>query len=199
MDDQYTLLLGGVVFLGFAVIVCIVRAYREKDEGYYVGAGASFLMLLFCVSVIFQQRLVAWFFLCSGGVVAILGMPTIHRLIERKTAENLQGVDVSAPLRGRDLLTQTGLLKTAYRWGVRKALFLFWLLMAAVIVGVLGLWFGMSVGFIVAYTFSLAIPMTAIYYRAVSKALKSIEKSKESENDETSGRSIGFGRDFGDG
>jgi hypothetical protein len=195
VDDRYTLLLWGVVFFSFAVIVCIVRARREKDEdyykGFYLGAGAALLMLLFVVSAILQQPLLAWLFLCSGGALAIVGMPTTDKFLGRQIAEHLQGVDISAPLRGRDLLTQTGLLKTAYRWGVWKALFLFWLLMAAAIVGVLsilGLWFGwirfgwISIDSILGYTFSSTIPVTVIYYRAISKALKSIEKSKESEN-----------------
>ena len=193
MDDRYTVLLGFVVFLAFAVIGLIVRARREKDKdyykGFYLGAGACFLTLLFVVSVILQQPLLAWLFLFSGGALAIVGMPTTDKFIGRLIAESLQGVDISAPLRGRDLLSPAGLLKTAYRWGVRKAIFLFWLLMAAAIVGVLlilGLWFGwmrlgwISVDSIVALTFSLTVPMTAIYYRAISRGLKSIEESKES-------------------
>ena len=188
MDDQYTLLLWGVVFFSFAVIVCIVRAHREKYKGYYHGAGVAFLALLAGVSLIFQQPLLALLFMFSAAAVAIVGMPTLDKFIERKTAEHLRGVDISAPLRGRDLLTQTGLLKTAYRWGVRKTLFLYSLLTVAAAVGVLlilDLWFGMSVDFIVPYMLSSTIPAIAIYYRTISKGLKSIEKSKESENDGT--------------
>jgi len=193
MDDRYTLLLWGVVFFSFAVIVCIVRAHREKYKGYYHGAAVAFLALLAGVSLIFQQPLLALLFMFSAAAVAIVGMPTLDKFIERKTAEHLRGVDISAPLRGRDLLSPAGLLKTAYRWGVRKTLFLYSLLTVAAIVGVLlilGLWFGwmrlgwISVDSIVALSFSLTVPITAIYYRAISGGLKSIEKSKESENRE---------------
>lgn len=187
MDDRCMFLLGAVVFLAFGVIVCIVRACREKDKDYYkafcLGAEVAFLALLAFVSVILQQHLLAWLFLFCGAAVAVVGMPKTDKLIERKTAEHLQGVDISAPLRARDFMHTGVLLKTAYRWGVWKTMFLFWLLWAAAIVGVVlitGLWLGwIDVDFIVACTFSSTIPMTAMYYRAISKALKSIEIGKE--------------------
>ena len=180
-DNQFPLLFSAT-FFGFAMIVCIIRAHREKNKTFYLGAGVAFLVLLGVISVSFQQAFL-FFFAFSAAALAIVGMPKINKLVEQKTAKNLREVDISAPIEAKDLFTQTGLLKTAYKYGVRKALFLFCLLMTIAIVGgllIVGPWLGMSLDFIVPYTFSFTIPTIAIYYRTMSKALKSIEESKES-------------------
>ena len=180
-DNQFPLLLWAVVFFGFAIIVCIIRAHREKNKTFYLGAGVAFLALLAFISVSFQQAFLFFFFAFSAAAIGVVASPKINKLVEQKTAKNLREVDISAPLKAKDLFTQTCLLKTAYKYGVRKAVFLFCLLMAAAIVGgllIVGPWLGMSVDFIAPYTFSFTIPTIAIYYRTISKGLKSIERKR---------------------
>jgi len=185
LTDNQLPLLFPAAFFGFAMIVCIIRAHREKNKTFYLGAGVAFLVLLGVISVSFQQAFLFFFFAFSAAALAIVGMPKINKLVEQKTAKNLREVDISAPLKAKDLFTQTCLLKTAYKYGVRKALFLFCLLMTIAIVGgllIVGPWLGMSVDFIVPYMFSFTIPTIAIYYRTMSKALKSIKKRSDDES-----------------
>ena len=88
----------------------------------------------------------------------------------------LAQVDLSAPLRVRELLSNQGILKLAYRWGVWKAIFLFWLLYGALVGGTfyaLSIW-GMrfSTRFIVSYTFMCSTITAIMTYRQITKALR---------------------------
>ncbi len=88
----------------------------------------------------------------------------------------LAQVDLSAPLRVRELLSNQGILKLAYRWGVWKAIFLFWLLYGALVGGTfyaLSIW-GMrfSTRWIVSYTFMCSTITAIMTYRQITKALR---------------------------
>jgi len=174
-------LLFGVVFCSFAMIVCAVRAHREKDRTFYLGAIASFLMLLVCVFLILNQRLLAITLFACAGIFAIVTLPISLKLWERKSVELAQ-VDLSAPLRGRELLTNKGIIKLAYRWGVWKTVFLYWLLGVAVlgmILCTLGIWVeSLSAAYIVSYTFTFSILSTIMIYRQITKAFNPNKKSQ---------------------
>ena len=177
-------LLFGVGFCSLAMIVCAVRAHREKDKTYYLGAIASLLMLLVCVFLILNQRLLAIFLFASAGIFAIITLPISLKLlerIERKSVELAQ-VNLSAPLRGRELLGNKGILKLAYRWGVWKTVFLYWLLGVAVLGGILytlSIWVeSLSTAYIVSYTFTFSIFFFIMIYRLITKAFNANKKSQ---------------------
>jgi len=112
-----------------------------------------------------------------GTLVAIgLGIALWKKFEPSIKHVDLSQVDLSAPLRGRELLSNQGILKLAYRWGVWKAVFLFWLLYGAIVGGTyytLSIW-GMrfSTRFIVSYTFICSTGTTIITYRQITKALR---------------------------
>ena len=98
MASSHNELLFGVVFCSFAMIVCAVRAHREKDRTFYLGAIASFLMLLVCVFLILNQRFLAIILFACAGIFAIVTLPKSLKLlerIERKSVELAQ-VNLSA-------------------------------------------------------------------------------------------------------
>jgi hypothetical protein len=156
------------------MIVCAVRAHREKDKMYYIGTIASFLMLLVCVFLILNQRLLAIILFAFAGICAIVTLPISLKFLERKSVELAQ-VNLSAPLRGRELLTYKGILKLAYRWGVWKTVFLYWLLEAAILGGILyalSIWAkSLSTTYIVSYTFTFSTLSTITIHRQITKAL----------------------------
>jgi len=166
------------------MIVCAVRAHREKDRTFYLGAIASFLMLLVCAFLILNQRLLAITLFACAGIFAIVTLPKSLKLlerIERKSVELAQ-VDLSAPLRGRELLTNKGILKFAYRWGVWKTVFLYWLLCVTVLGGILctlGIWVeSLSAAYIVSYTFTVSMLSTIMVYRQITRAFNPNKKSQ---------------------
>jgi hypothetical protein len=165
------------------MIVCAVRAHREKDRTYYIGAIISFLMLLVCVFLILNQRLLAIFLFASAGIFAIITLPKslkLYQRIERKSVELAQ-VNLSAPLRGRELLTNKGIIKLAYRWGVWKTVFLYWLLGVAVLGGILytlSLWVeSLTTAIVVSNTFIFSIFFFIMIYRLITKAFNVNNKS----------------------
>jgi hypothetical protein len=165
------------------MIVCAVRAHREKDRTYYIGAIISFLMLLVCVFLILNQRLLAIFLFASAGIFAIITLPKslkLYQRIERKSVELAQ-VNLSAPLRGRELLTNKGIIKLAYRWGVWKTVFLYWLLGVAVLGGILytlSLWVeSLTTAIVVSDTFIFSIFFFIMIYRLITKAFNVNNKS----------------------
>ena len=180
-SSPYEILLFGVVFCSFAMIVCAVRAHREKDKTFYLGAIASFLMLLVCVFLILNQRLLAIILFAFAGVFAIVTLPISFKLWERKSVELAQ-VDLSAPLIWRELLTYRGILKLAYRWGVWKTVFLYWLLGVVSLGGILytlSIWVkSLSTAYVVSYTFTFSILTTIMIYRQITKALNENKKSQ---------------------
>ena len=181
MTSSHNELLFGVVFCSFAMIVCAVRAHREKDRTLYIGAIASFLMLLVCVFLILNQRLLAIILFAFAGVFAIVTLPISFKLWERKSVELAQ-VDLSAPLRGRELLTNKGIIKLAYRWGVWKTVFLYWLLEVAILGGILytfSIWVkSFSTTYIVSYTFTVSTLSTIRIYRQITKAFNAHKKTQ---------------------
>ena len=174
-SSPYELLLFGIGFCGLAMIVCAVRAHREKDKTYYLGTITSFLMLLVCVFLILNQRLLAIALFASAGICVIATLPISLKFLEGKSVELAQ-VDLSAPLRGSELLTNKGILKLAYRWGVWKTIFLYWLLWWAILGGVLytlSIWVkSLSTTYIVSYAFTSSTVSTIMIYRQITKALR---------------------------
>ena len=95
---------------------------------------------------------------------------------------DLSQVDLSAPLRGRELLSSQGIFKLAYRWGVWKAVFIFWLLYGAIVGGTfyaLSIWGMRVVTNIVFYTFMCSTTTAIMLYRQITKALRALEIGME--------------------
>ena len=174
MNPPYELILFGVAFCSFAIIVCTVRAHLEKEKSHYFGAMISFLMLLVFVFIFLDQRLLVIIFFSSAGILGIATLPKLTKFLERKSVKLAQEVDLSSPFRGRDLLTNKGLLKLAYRCGVWKTVSIYSLFSAVAIGGVLYILstYGIvSTSYLVGYTISYAILSTIMLYHQISKAL----------------------------
>ena len=176
-------LLFGVGFCIFATIVCSVRAYREKEKMYYIGSVSSFLMLLVIVLLILNQRLIATVLFASAGIFAIVTLPISLRFYERKSVKLTQA-DLSAPMRGRELLTNKGISKYAVRWGVWKTVLVYWLLMVGVLGGVLyflSSWVtSLSIDYIASYTITISTLFTMMLYRQIIKVKEEYEISNGS-------------------
>jgi len=118
------------------------------------------------------------------GTLAAIGLGiALWKKFEPSIKEvDLSQVDLSAPLRGRELLSSQGILKLAYRWGVWKAVFLFWLLYGALVGGT---FYALSIGGmrvvrnIVSYTFMHSTIIAIMLYRQITKALRLREVGKE--------------------
>jgi len=113
-----------------------------------------------------------------GTLVAIgLGIALWKKFEPSIKHVDLSQVDLSAPLRGRELLSSQGILKLAYRWGVWKAVFIHWLLYGATLGGALyalSIWGIMpfSTRWIVSYTFICSTITAIMNYRKITKALR---------------------------
>jgi len=148
-------LIQGVVGVGFILILILLVGANNI----YVGARENILMFL-------------------GGLASIVLGCLVWKKFEppRKLVELVQ-VDLSAPLRGRELLlTNKGVLKLAYRWGVWKTFFLFWLFYVAIVGGslyTLSIWgIPFSTRHIVSDTFTFSIIVTIMTYRQITRALR---------------------------
>lgn len=171
----------GAVFFLFIMIVTILGARRDKDKSYYFATMIGFLWFLVFVFIILDQRTLAIIFFASAVVVAIAGLPSLRKFQERKVKEWMakfgQEVDLSAPLRLRDLFTTgTGWLRFVYRWGVGKYVFLMWLFTMPIFGGLLfalNLWLKyMDIGHIIIDTVTYStIPAIMTYY-TLKSALK---------------------------
>jgi hypothetical protein len=114
----------GVAFFGLLIVVNVVRARRKREKLYYLGAAVSFTMLVAIVLVFLNQFVLG---LTLVGVTAILSIAGLPKM-QQELTKQWEGIDLSAPLRGRDFLTNKGWLKLASRWGQWKTIFLYYLL-----------------------------------------------------------------------
>ena len=126
MNPLYGLILFGVAFFGFMVVVGVVQARRKKEKTYYISAMVSFLLLLFSIVIILNQFILALIlfvvFIVAIPILSIVGLPKLREAMRRDLVKELQETDLSAPLRIRDLLTWKGWFKLTSRWGIRKTM-----------------------------------------------------------------------------
>ena len=175
MNPLYGLMLFGVAFFGFMVVVGVVKARRKKEEAYYISAMVSFLMLLLCIFVILNQFFLVLVLFVATFILSIAGLPKMIKVIRREPLKELQETDLSAPLRIRELLTWKGWFKLTSRWGIRKTICFYSLIMTGVC-GAILFTFGI-LGFInmvwaIGYTIIVGIGSPIFFYRQVGKALK---------------------------
>jgi len=128
MNSAHGLILFGVIFFGFMVMVSVVKARRKKERTYYISAIVSFLLLLFSIFIILNQFIFALIVFIAIGVVSVAGLPKIIEVMRREPPQELKETDLSTPLRLRDLLAWKGWFKLASRWGAPKTMCLYSLL-----------------------------------------------------------------------
>lgn len=175
MNALYGLMLFGVAFFGFMVVVGVVKARRRKEKAYYISAVVSFLMLLSSVFVILNQFILVLVLFVAIGILSVAGLPKIIEVMRREPLKELQETDLSAPLRGRDLLTWKAWFKLASRWGIRKTLCLYSLLNMG---GVGAIFFTLSIFDMISmvwaavFTILVGIGSPIFFYRQIGKALE---------------------------
>jgi len=175
MNPLYGLMLFGVAFFGFMVVVGVVKARRKKEKTYYISAMISFLMLLSCVFVILNQFMLVLVLFVAMGILSIAVLPKTIELMRREPLRELQETDFSAPLRGRDFLTWKGWFKLTSSWGIRKTMCLYSLLnMGAVgaIFFTLSIFSMISMVWTVVATILVGIGSPIFFYRQVGKTLE---------------------------
>jgi len=175
MNPLYGLMLFGVAFFGFMVVVGVVKARRKKEKAYYIGAVMSFLMLLSSMFVILNQFILVLVLFVAIGILSVAGLPKTIEVLKREPLRELQETDLSAPLKGRELLTWKGWFKLTSSWGIRKTLCLYSLLNMG---GVGAMLFTFSfLGMInmvwaAVFTILVGIGSPIFFYRQVGKTLE---------------------------
>jgi len=170
MNPLYGLMLFGVAFFGFMVVVGVVKARRKKEKAYYLSAVVSFLMLLSSIFVILNQFILVLVLFVAVGILSVAGLPKIIEVMRREPLKELQETDLSAPLRGRDLLTWKAWFRLAFRWGVRKTMCFYSLFMMGVVgaifftLSILGI---ISISWATGYTIFTGIGSAIYLYRQV--------------------------------
>jgi hypothetical protein len=175
MNPLYGLMLFGVAFFGFMMVVGVVKARRKREKVYYLSALVSFLMLLSSVFVILNQFILVLVLFVAIGIVSVAGLPKIIEVMRREPLEELRETDLSAPLKGRDLLTWKGWFKLTSSWGIRKTLCLYSLLnMGGVgaIVFTLGIFGMISIVWAAAFIIIVGIGSSIFFHRQIGKVLK---------------------------
>jgi hypothetical protein len=175
MNPLYGLMLFGVAFFGFMVVVGVVKARRKKEKAYYIGALVSFLMLLSSVFVVLNQFVLVLFLFVAIGILSVAGFPQTIKLMTQEPLRELHETDFSVPLRLRDFLTWKGWFKLTSSWGIRKTMCLYSLLNMG---GVGGIFFTLSIlGMIsmvwtAVVTILVGIGSPIFFYRQIGKALE---------------------------
>ena len=179
MNPLYGLMLFGVAFFGFMVVVGVVQARRKKEKAYYISAMASFLLLLFSVSIILNQFILALTLFVAIPLLSIAALPKIRKVMRREPLKELQETDFSAPFRVRDLLTWKGWFKLESRWGIHKTMCLYSLLnmggIGAIVftLSILGM---ISIVWAIGVTIIVGIFSPIFFYRQIGKALEQAEE-----------------------
>jgi len=88
MNPLYGLMLFGVAFFGFMVVVGVVKARRRKEKAYYIGAVMSFLMLLSSVFVILNQFILVLVLFVAIGILSVAGLPKTIEVMRRERLRN---------------------------------------------------------------------------------------------------------------
>ena len=175
MNPLYGLMLFGVAFFVFMVVVGVVQARRKKEKAYYISAIVSFLMLLFSIFIILNQFILALILFVAIPILSIAGLPKIIKAMRREPLKELQETDFSAPLRVRELLTWKGWFKLESRWGVRKTMCLYSLLNMGGIGAIfftLSILGTISIAWTIGFTIIVGILSPIFFYRQIGKALK---------------------------
>jgi hypothetical protein len=179
MNPLYGLMLFGVAFFGFMVVVGVVQARRKKEKAYYISAVVSFLMLLSSIFVILNQFILVLVLFIAIGILSVAGLPKIIKTMKREPLKELQETDFSAPLRVRDLLTWKGWFKLTSRLGIRKTMCLYSLLnMGGIgaIVFTLSILGTISMILTAVVTILVGIFSPIFFYRQIGKTLEQAEE-----------------------
>jgi hypothetical protein len=171
-----------LTFLGFCPSKESAQRFRVRNkitlEQSVVGVGFILILILLvnASNIYASARENILMFLGSLATI-VLGILVWKKSEPPRRLVELAQVDISAPLKGRELLLNNkGILKLAYRWGVLKTFFLFWLLYVSIVGGslyTLSIW-GMpfSTRHIVYYTFNCSAIVTIMTYRQITRALR---------------------------
>jgi hypothetical protein len=170
-----------MVFFGLIAVINFMRVLRKKEKRHYFVAGmVSSLMGVAWILFVLGQILLMGILMAFIAVISIVAFPKTMKIMERESVKLAQEMDFSAPLRGRDFFTNQGWLKIASKWGLGKAMCLFYLLNMSILGGMLFV-FSTFYGFMtreytVVYAITFSIPFTLMFYRQFKKALKKREK-----------------------
>jgi len=171
----YELFLYGIVFFGSMAVVNAVLARQRKEKAYYLSSMVGFLVVLIFVLAFLNQLILALILVVATGILSTALLPRMRLASEREMAKQRQKVDLSAPLKARDFLTNKGWLKLASKYGLWKTIFLHYLLSVVIIGGIL---FTLStfsgfiaIEYVLVYVATGPILATYMFYRALKKAL----------------------------
>ncbi|MCS7114883.1 MAG: hypothetical protein N0A00_05735 [Candidatus Bathyarchaeota archaeon] len=96
-------------------------------------------------------------------------------------AKQLQELDLSAPFKARDFLTNKGWLKLASKYGLWKTMFLYYLLSVVILGGTLftaSIFFGLITKvYVVIFTVAGSTFGTYMFYTALKRILESVKKA----------------------
>ncbi|MDH5780357.1 MAG: hypothetical protein OEZ29_07145 [Candidatus Bathyarchaeota archaeon] len=166
----------GVAFFGFMAVVNALQAYRKRERAYYLAAMVGFLVLLAFVFAFLNQLIVALALVVATGIMSIAGLPKLLKVQERELTNQLREVDLSAPLKRREFLTNKGWLKLTSKWGLWKTMCLFYLISAGIIGGIFSIlstfYSFIAIGYVASYTVIFPILTTLMFYRQFKKALE---------------------------
>ena len=157
------------------VIVGVVQARRMKEKAYYMSALVSFVILLSFVFIFLNQFILVLFLFVTAVILSIAGLPKAIKAMRRQPLKELQETDLSAPLRVRDLLTWKAWFKLASRWGIRKTICFYSLIMTggcgAILFtfSILGV---IRIAWAIGYTIIVGIGSPIFFYLQVGKALE---------------------------
>jgi len=182
MGLPYELFFFGVFFFGSMVIVNLFLAYRRKEKTYYLAATVGFLVLFAFVLAFLDLLILTLIVVVVTGILSTVWLPKMLGTQQRELIKQRQNVDLSAPLKLRDFLTNKGWLKLASVWGLWKTMFLFYLLSVIVVGGML-LTLSIFVSFVsmeyvVGYTATVPIIIVVLFHQQLKKALTTSEKAK---------------------
>lgn len=155
----------------------LVKARRKKESTYYVTGIISFLAPLGFILLILNQIVLGLFLLGAIFVISIIMLPKVVKLRVRE----LQGVDLSTPMRKREYLSDKMWLKLAQRWGVWKAVCIYSLFIGTpigVALYILSAYGIMPLESVATATIIATIGFAITIYYQTSKALKRSEPSK---------------------
>jgi len=109
------------------------------------------------------------------GILSIAVLPKRIELMRREPFKELQETDLSAPLRIRDLLTWKGWFKLVSKYGIRKTMCLYSLIMTGgcgAIFFTLSILGALSIVWAAVFTIFTGIGSPIFFHRQISKALR---------------------------
>jgi len=182
MGLPYELFFFGVFFFGLMVAVNLFLAYQRKEKTYYLAAVVGSLVLFAFVLAFFDLLILTLIVVVVTGILSTIWLPKMLGTQRRELIRQRQSVDLSAPLKVRDFLTNKGWLKLASVWGLWKAMFLFYLLSVGLIGGtliMLSVFLSLiSMEYVVGYTATVPIIVVVLFYQQLKKALTTNEKAE---------------------